>query len=48
VQEIVPRLCEVDAEMKELEIQIRRARKHRVKAEALALGGEKREEGMVV
>jgi uncharacterized small protein (DUF1192 family) len=35
VQELVPRLCEVDAEMKEVEIQIRRARKHRSKAEAL-------------
>lgn len=34
VEEIVPRILEVDAEMKEVEIRIRRARKWRAKAEA--------------
>lgn len=32
--EIVPQLVTVDAQMKEIEIQIRRARKHRIKAES--------------
>jgi hypothetical protein len=41
VEEIVPKLVEVDAEMKEMEIKIRRARKHRAKAEALENGDEK-------
>ncbi len=35
VQEIVPRLLNIDAEMKQTEIQIRRAKKQRAKAEAL-------------
>lgn len=32
--EVIPQLVTVDAQMKEVEIQIRRARKHRVKAES--------------
>jgi coiled-coil domain-containing protein 115 len=53
VEEIVPKLVEVDIEMKEVEIKIRRARKYRAKAEAAEKGGEKtvgaesREEGVV-
>ena len=35
VEDIVPKLLSIDAEMKEVEIKIRRARKHRAKAEAL-------------
>ncbi len=35
VQEIVPQLVNIDAEMKQIEIQIRRARKQRTKAKAL-------------
>lgn len=40
VEELVPKLASVDAEMKEMEIKIRRARKHRAKAEALEKSGE--------
>ncbi len=40
VEDLVPRLASVDAEMKEVEIKIRRARKHRAKAEALEKSGE--------
>jgi hypothetical protein len=52
VEEIVPELVSVDAEMKEVEIKIRRARKQRTKAEALEMSGpatsaEKRREGVV-
>jgi hypothetical protein len=36
VEQIIPRLVSVDAEMKALEIQVRRARKRRAKAEAAA------------
>jgi hypothetical protein len=49
VEQIIPKLASIDAEMKEVEIKIRRARKHRVKAEAAektAVGG-RREEGVV-
>ncbi|KAK1983681.1 hypothetical protein LZ30DRAFT_472065 [Colletotrichum cereale] len=34
VQDIIPRLASVDAEMKDVEIEVRRARKRRAKAEA--------------
>ncbi|GKT43941.1 uncharacterized protein ColSpa_04122 [Colletotrichum spaethianum] len=34
VQDIIPRLVSVDAEMKDVEIEVRRARKRRAKAEA--------------
>jgi hypothetical protein len=34
VEDVIPRLVSVDAEMKELEIKIRRARKYRAKSEA--------------
>jgi hypothetical protein len=49
VEEIIPKLASIDAEMKEVEIKIRRARKHRVKAEAAekTVVGERREEGVV-
>jgi len=53
VEDIVPRLVSLDAEMKEVEIQVRRARKHRAKAEALekaggrGVVGESRREGVV-
>ena len=48
VEDIVPKLVSIDAEMKEVEIKIRRARKHRAKAEAFTKTtlGEKREEGI--
>ncbi|KAL2881398.1 hypothetical protein SGCOL_003348 [Colletotrichum sp. CLE4] len=36
VQDVIPRLVSVDAEMKDIEIEVRRARKRRVKAEAAA------------
>jgi hypothetical protein len=42
VEEIVPKLVQVDAEMKEVEIKIRRARKFRAKAEA----AERMQEGV--
>jgi len=51
VEDVVPRLVSLDAEMKEVEIGIRRARKRRAKAEALeeaggigAVGESRREE----
>jgi coiled-coil domain-containing protein 115 len=49
VEEVIPKLASIDAEMKEVEIKIRRARKHRVKAEAAekTVVGERREEGVV-
>lgn len=49
VEEIVPKLVSIDEEMKEVEIKIRRARKHRAKAEAMekTVVGERREEGVV-
>ena len=53
VEDLVPKLASVDAEMKEVEIKIRRARKHRAKAEALEkVGnttgmGDSRQEGVV-
>ena len=49
VEEIVPELVSIDAEMKEVEIKIRRARKNRAKAEAAekTLVGESRKEGVV-
>ncbi|KZL63889.1 hypothetical protein CI238_07679 [Colletotrichum incanum] len=37
VQDIIPRLVSVDAEMKDVEIEVRRARKRRAKSEAAAL-----------
>jgi hypothetical protein len=36
IENVVPQLASVDAEMREIEIQIRRARKHHMKAEAQA------------
>jgi hypothetical protein len=39
VEDIIPQLVSVNAEMKEVEIQIRRARKHKAKAEALKKSG---------
>ncbi|KAK1640495.1 hypothetical protein BDP81DRAFT_420176 [Colletotrichum phormii] len=36
VQDVIPRLVSVDAEMKDIEIEVRRARKRRAKAEAVA------------
>jgi hypothetical protein len=42
VEGIIPRLVSIDAEMKEVEIQVRRARKFRAKAEAVEL----KEEGL--
>lgn len=53
VEDLVPKLASVDAEMKEVEIKIRRARKHRAKAEALekvgdtTVMGDSRQEGVV-
>jgi hypothetical protein len=49
VEEIIPKLASIDAEMREVEIKIRRARKHRVKAEAAekTVVGERGEEGVV-
>jgi coiled-coil domain-containing protein 115 len=49
VEEVIPKLASIDAEMKEVEIKIRRARKHRVKAEAAekTVVGGRREEGVV-
>jgi hypothetical protein len=42
VEGIIPRLVSIDAEMKEVEIQVRRARKFRAKAERVELkDGEK-------
>jgi coiled-coil domain-containing protein 115 len=48
IEEIVPKVISVNAEIKEVEIKIRRARKHRAKAEALekAMVGESRKEGV--
>jgi hypothetical protein len=44
VEAIIPRLVSIDAEMREVEIQVRRARKFRVKAEGLEMkDGERRE-----
>jgi len=40
VEDIIPQLVSVNAEMKEVEIQIRRARKHKAKAEALKKSGQ--------
>jgi hypothetical protein len=45
VEDLVPKLASVDAEMKEVEIKIRRARKHRAKAEALEKTDEPTVEG---
>lgn len=49
VEEIVPKLVQVDAEMKEVEIKIRRARKFRAKAEAAEkpVAAERIQEGVV-
>jgi hypothetical protein len=49
VEEIVPKLVQVDAEMKEVEIKIRRARKFRAKAEAAEkpVAAERMQEGVV-
>jgi coiled-coil domain-containing protein 115 len=49
VEEIIPKLVSIDAEMKEVEIKIRRARKHRAKVEAAekTVVGEGRKEGVV-
>jgi hypothetical protein len=49
VEEIVPKLVQVDAEMKEVEIKIRRARKFRAKAEAAEkpVATERMQEGVV-
>lgn len=49
VEEVIPKLASIDAEMKEVEIKIRRARKQRVKAEAAekTVVGGRREEGVV-
>jgi len=49
VEDVVPKLVSIDAEMKEVEIKIRRARKQRAKAEALekTTVGERREEGLI-
>jgi hypothetical protein len=44
VEGIIPRLVSIDAEMREVEIQVRRARKFRGKAEGVEL--EEKEEGM--
>ncbi|KAE9367388.1 hypothetical protein N431DRAFT_486513 [Stipitochalara longipes BDJ] len=48
VEDIVPKLVSIDAEMKEVEIKIRRARKHRAKAGALEKTTieERREDGI--
>ena len=35
VENIIPKLVSIDAELKDLEIRIRRARKHKAKAEAM-------------
>ncbi|KAK2004922.1 hypothetical protein LX36DRAFT_239116 [Colletotrichum falcatum] len=43
VQDIIPRLASVDAEMKDVEIEVRRARKRRAKAEAALKKSEARE-----
>jgi hypothetical protein len=49
VEDIVPKLVQVDAEMKEVEIKIRRARKFRAKAEAAEqpVAAERMQEGVV-
>jgi hypothetical protein len=49
VEDIVPKLVQVDAEMKEVEIKIRRARKVRAKAEAAEqpVAAERMQEGVV-
>lgn len=53
VEDLVPKLASVSAEMKEVEIKIRRARKHRAKAQAVervgetTVMGESRREGVV-
>ena len=49
VEEIVPKLVQLDAEMKEVEIKIRRARKFRAKAEAAEkpVAAERMQEGVV-
>ncbi|KAN0095790.1 hypothetical protein V8E51_016501 [Hyaloscypha variabilis] len=48
VEDVVPKLVSIDAEMKEVEIKIRRARKQRSKAEALekTTVGERKEESI--
>ncbi|KXH66925.1 hypothetical protein CSAL01_02296 [Colletotrichum salicis] len=45
VQDIVPRLVSVDAEMKDIEIEVRRARKRRAKAEAAEMKRNDVDEG---
>ncbi len=49
VEEIVPKLVQVDDEMKEVEVKIRRARKFRAKAEAAEkpVAAERMKEGVV-
>jgi hypothetical protein len=57
VEGIVPKLVSIDAQMKEVEIKIRRARKYRAKAEALekkdgekdlGVGIESRKEELII
>jgi hypothetical protein len=49
-EDVVPKLVSIDAEMKEVEIKIRRARKQRAKVEALekTTVGERKEESITV
>jgi hypothetical protein len=46
VEGIIPRLVSIDAQMKEVEIQVRRARKWRGKAEGVEIEVKGKEEGL--
>jgi hypothetical protein len=46
VEGIIPRLVSIDVQMKEVEIQVRRARKFRGKAEGVEMEVKEKEEGL--